>query len=174
MWQKKVCLASFLSYFTFQLSLTFFLLLDSLHSLTPFLVCVSLLGMASYFSLSQWQELELQALIFRYMLAGTSVPPELLQPIKKSLLHSPSFFLHHPLQHYQPTCKLLLCFSLHVLFLTLLHTIFHMMFSKNDFIFRVLRLFIEYPKYFSSLFSHDSFCYFDERDKKTAKFTFLR
>ncbi|XP_061340316.1 growth-regulating factor 3 [Gastrolobium bilobum] len=58
--------------------------------------------MGSYFSLAQWQELELQALIFRYMLAGTAVPHELLQPIKKSLLHSPSYFLHHPLQHYQP------------------------------------------------------------------------
>ncbi|XVF55668.1 hypothetical protein PTKIN_Ptkin06aG0055500 [Pterospermum kingtungense] len=56
--------------------------------------------MGSYFSLAQWQELELQALIYRYMLAGAAVPPELLQPIKKSLLHSPSYFLHHPVQHY--------------------------------------------------------------------------
>lgn len=68
-----------------------------------------LLGMGgSYFSLAQWQELELQALIYRYMLAGAAVPPELLQPIKKSLLHSPPYFLHHPLQqysYYQPACK---------------------------------------------------------------------
>ncbi|XWS55970.1 hypothetical protein CRYUN_Cryun09bG0046100 [Craigia yunnanensis] len=56
--------------------------------------------MGSYFSLAQWQELELQALIYRYMLAGAAVPPELLQSIKKSLLHSPTYFLHHPLQHY--------------------------------------------------------------------------
>ncbi|PRQ43812.1 putative transcription factor interactor and regulator C3H-WRC/GRF family [Rosa chinensis] len=55
--------------------------------------------MGSYFSMSQWQELELQALIFRYMLAGAAVPPELLQPIKRSLLHS-QFFFHHPLQQY--------------------------------------------------------------------------
>ncbi|RZC21463.1 growth-regulating factor 3-like [Glycine soja] len=60
--------------------------------------------MGSYFSLSQWQELELQALIFRYMLAGAAVPPELLQPIKKSLLHSPHYY--HPLQHYQPSALL--------------------------------------------------------------------
>ncbi|XP_021810099.1 growth-regulating factor 3 [Prunus avium] len=61
--------------------------------------------MGSYFSFSQLQELELQALIFRYMLAGAAVPPELLQPIRKSLLHSPPYFLHHPLQqypHFQP------------------------------------------------------------------------
>ncbi|KAI4349003.1 hypothetical protein L6164_009662 [Bauhinia variegata] len=56
--------------------------------------------MGNFFSVAQWQELELQALIFRYMLAGATVPPELLQPIKKSLLHSPAYFLHHPLQHY--------------------------------------------------------------------------
>ncbi|XP_058740789.1 growth-regulating factor 3 isoform X2 [Vicia villosa] len=62
--------------------------------------------MGSHFSLSQWQELELQALIFRYMLVGASVPPELLQPIKKSLLHSSPYFLHHPLQHYHPTALL--------------------------------------------------------------------
>lgn len=63
--------------------------------------------MGSHFSLAQWQELELQALIFRYMLAGAAVPQELLQPIKKSLMHNP-YFLHHPLQHYphyQPACK---------------------------------------------------------------------
>lgn len=60
------------------------------------------MGMGSHFSLSQWQELELQALIFRYMLVGASVPPELLQPIKKSLLHSSPYFLHH----YQPTALL--------------------------------------------------------------------
>ncbi|KAE8098502.1 hypothetical protein FH972_016559 [Carpinus fangiana] len=61
--------------------------------------------MGSFFNLAQWQELELQALIFRYMLAGAAVPPELLQPIKKSLLHAPPYFLHHPIQHfphYQP------------------------------------------------------------------------
>jgi hypothetical protein len=63
-------------------------------------------NIGSHFSLSQWQELELQALIFRYMLVGASVPPELLQPIKKSLLHSSPYFLHNPLQHYQSTsCK---------------------------------------------------------------------
>ncbi|KAF8101611.1 hypothetical protein N665_0203s0023 [Sinapis alba] len=61
--------------------------------------------MGSFFSWAQWQELELQALIYRYMLAGAAVPQELLLPIKKSLLHLSPYFLHHPLQHlphYQP------------------------------------------------------------------------
>ncbi|XP_054804090.1 growth-regulating factor 3-like isoform X2 [Prosopis cineraria] len=61
--------------------------------------------MGSYFSLAQWQELELQALIFRYMLAGAAVPPELLHPIKKSLLQSPSFFLQH-YPHYDSALAL--------------------------------------------------------------------
>ncbi|XP_023528302.1 growth-regulating factor 3-like [Cucurbita pepo subsp. pepo] len=57
--------------------------------------------MLGYFSVAQRHELELQALIFRYMLAGAAVPPELLHPIKKSLLSSTApFFLHHPLQHF--------------------------------------------------------------------------
>ncbi|CAH8375244.1 unnamed protein product [Eruca vesicaria subsp. sativa] len=65
------------------------------------------LKMGNFYSLAQWQELELQALIYRYMLAGASVPPELLLPIKKSLFHqSPLNFLHHPQQqnfpHHQP------------------------------------------------------------------------
>jgi len=79
--------------------------------------------MGSHFSLSQWQELELQALIFRYMLVGASVPPELLQPIKKSLLHSSPYFL----QHYQPTT----CKFNSTWFLSNLYTVFHMTYSKT-------------------------------------------
>ncbi|KAL5545910.1 hypothetical protein UlMin_005597 [Ulmus minor] len=56
--------------------------------------------MGSYFSLAQYQELELQALIYRYFVAGAAVPQELLQPIKKSLLHTTPYFFHNPLQHY--------------------------------------------------------------------------
>ncbi|WZY88071.1 hypothetical protein YC2023_044806 [Brassica napus] len=59
--------------------------------------------MGNLFSLAQWQELELQALIYRYMLAGASVPQELLLPIKKSLFHQSHLnFLHYPLQHNFP------------------------------------------------------------------------
>ncbi|KAI4378679.1 hypothetical protein MLD38_016124 [Melastoma candidum] len=54
----------------------------------------------SYFSTAQWQELELQALIYRYMLSGATVPPELLHPIKKSLPHQPTSFFHD--DHHQP------------------------------------------------------------------------
>ncbi|KAL0336989.1 UNVERIFIED_CONTAM: Growth-regulating factor 3 [Sesamum calycinum] len=65
----------------------------------------------SYFSLSQWQELELQALIFRHMIAGAAVPPELLHLVKKSLINSSSsssssqYYLSHSLHQcypYQP------------------------------------------------------------------------
>ncbi|KAF5174980.1 Growth-regulating factor [Thalictrum thalictroides] len=64
-------------------------------------------GMGCLFSLAQWQELELQALIFKYMLAGAPVPAELLHPIKKSLLNSPAaacyLYPFQQYQHYQPT-----------------------------------------------------------------------
>ncbi|PIA25219.1 hypothetical protein AQUCO_12200004v1 [Aquilegia coerulea] len=64
-------------------------------------------GMGCLFSLAQWQELELQALIFKYMLAGAPVPAELLHPIKKSLLTTPSaacyLYPFQQYQHYQPT-----------------------------------------------------------------------
>jgi len=57
---------------------------------------------SSPFTVSQWQELEHQALIFKYMVAGLPVPPDLVLPIHSSFhsLSSNNFF-HHPI----PTCK---------------------------------------------------------------------
>jgi len=60
------------------------------------------------FSIAQWQELELQALIFRHMIAGAAVPSELLHVVKKSLLTSSSspYYLHHYSPHFhQAACK---------------------------------------------------------------------
>ncbi|XP_038985789.1 growth-regulating factor 3 [Phoenix dactylifera] len=55
-----------------------------------------------YFSLAQWQELELQALIYKYMISGASVPMELILPIKRSLLDAtPYYHHHHHYQHFQ-------------------------------------------------------------------------
>ncbi|XP_068635573.1 growth-regulating factor 4-like [Aristolochia californica] len=51
-------------------------------------------GIRPPFTASQWQELEEQALIFKYMMAGIPVPPDLLLPIRRSL-ESARFF-HHP------------------------------------------------------------------------------
>lgn len=56
------------------------------------------------FTALQWQELEHQALIFKYMMAGVQVPPELLSPIRKSVaelntfaaLSAPGSLHHHP------------------------------------------------------------------------------
>ncbi|KAH7514800.1 growth-regulating factor 4 isoform X2 [Ziziphus jujuba] len=49
----------------------------------------------SPFTVAQWQELEHQALIFKYLKAGLPVPPDLLAPIRKSFqLTSPRFFRH--------------------------------------------------------------------------------
>ncbi|XP_058765991.1 growth-regulating factor 1-like isoform X1 [Vicia villosa] len=41
------------------------------------------------FTPSQWQELEHQALVYKYMASGISIPPDLLFTIRKSFLDSP-------------------------------------------------------------------------------------
>ncbi|KAJ1400716.1 WRC domain [Sesbania bispinosa] len=54
------------------------------------------------FTPSQWQELEHQALIYKYMASGISIPPDLLFTIKRCYLDSPlssRILSHHP-QHF--------------------------------------------------------------------------
>jgi hypothetical protein len=53
-------------------------------------------GMRSLFTASQWQELEHQALIFKYLVAGLPVPPDLVLPIQKSFESISHRFFHHP------------------------------------------------------------------------------
>ncbi|XP_007219489.1 growth-regulating factor 4 isoform X1 [Prunus persica] len=57
-------------------------------------------GMRSPFTVSQWQELEHQALIFKYMMAGMPVPPDLVLPIQKSFESISQRFFHHPTMGY--------------------------------------------------------------------------
>uniref|UniRef100_A0A803MQJ6 Growth-regulating factor n=1 Tax=Chenopodium quinoa TaxID=63459 RepID=A0A803MQJ6_CHEQI len=79
--------------------------------LTIFSVIVKIGAGGRYsFSLAQWQELELQALIYRHMVAGASVPAELLQLVKKSLFTSSAapYYLHHYSPHFQPAAALVL------------------------------------------------------------------
>ncbi|XP_073393800.1 growth-regulating factor 4 isoform X3 [Physcomitrium patens] len=47
------------------------------------------------FTTSQWAELEHQALIFKYMMAGVNVPQELLNPIRKSVATMNGLASHH-------------------------------------------------------------------------------
>eukprot|EP01018_Ginkgo_biloba_P007596 Gb_26136 [translate_table: standard] len=55
------------------------------------------------FTPSQWQELEHQALIFKYMMAGIPVPPDLVVPIRKSLdAITAGLFHHHHHHHHHP------------------------------------------------------------------------
>ncbi|KAL3628338.1 hypothetical protein CASFOL_027384 [Castilleja foliolosa] len=60
--------------------------------------------MGSSFSQGQWQELELQALIYRHMIAGADVPHQLLAHLLQNTLitNSPFYPLHHCYPHYQP------------------------------------------------------------------------
>ncbi|XP_021970380.1 growth-regulating factor 3 [Helianthus annuus] len=52
------------------------------------------------FTSTQWQELEHQALVYKYMISGMPIPPDLLFSIQRSLDSSTKLFLHHqsPLQ----------------------------------------------------------------------------
>ncbi|XP_023516140.1 growth-regulating factor 6-like isoform X2 [Cucurbita pepo subsp. pepo] len=53
------------------------------------------------FTSAQWQELENQALVFKYMVSGVPIPPDLLFSIKRSTLESPftsKLFPHHSQQ----------------------------------------------------------------------------
>jgi hypothetical protein len=52
--------------------------------------------MRSPFTVSQWQELEHQALIYKYMVAGLPVPPDLVLPIQRSFESISHRFFHHP------------------------------------------------------------------------------
>ncbi|XP_054808043.1 growth-regulating factor 1-like isoform X2 [Prosopis cineraria] len=54
------------------------------------------------FTPSQWQELEHQALIFKYMASGIPIPPDLVFSIKRASLNSPlsSRLLSLPPQHF--------------------------------------------------------------------------
>ncbi|KAH7687195.1 Growth-regulating factor protein [Dioscorea alata] len=54
------------------------------------------LGWRPPFTAAQWQELEHQALIFKYMMAGVPVPQELLIPIRRSFEAMSSRYYHHP------------------------------------------------------------------------------
>ncbi|KAK1379044.1 Growth-regulating factor [Heracleum sosnowskyi] len=58
-------------------------------------VTVAVEGVRPPFTSVQWQELEHQALIYKYLIAGLPVPSELLVPIRKSLEALPTRFLHH-------------------------------------------------------------------------------
>ncbi|KAH7576447.1 hypothetical protein ACOSP7_003253 [Xanthoceras sorbifolium] len=60
----------------------------------------SSLAQPSPFTVSQWHELEHQALIFKYLKAGLPVPPDLLVPIRRSFQLMSSNLLQHPNMGY--------------------------------------------------------------------------
>ncbi|KAL4590668.1 hypothetical protein LXL04_003608 [Taraxacum kok-saghyz] len=60
-------------------------------------------GVSGYFSVGQWQELEVQALIYRYMLAGSTIPPQLLHLLLNSNSNTNSPF--YPLSNFPALCQ---------------------------------------------------------------------
>ncbi|XP_072969117.1 growth-regulating factor 5-like [Typha angustifolia] len=57
-------------------------------------------GFRSPFTAAQWVELEHQALIFKYLIAGVPIPPDLLVPIRRSFEAVPARYYHHPALGY--------------------------------------------------------------------------
>ncbi|KAG8100894.1 hypothetical protein GUJ93_ZPchr0169g28996 [Zizania palustris] len=55
---------------------------------------------AASFTAAQYEELEQQALIYKYLVAGVPVPPDLLLPIRRGLDSLASRFYHHPALGY--------------------------------------------------------------------------
>jgi hypothetical protein len=53
-------------------------------------------GHAPLFTVAQWAEMEHQALVFKYLKAGLTVPPDLLAPIRNSFNLMYPDFLRHP------------------------------------------------------------------------------
>ncbi|XP_057786623.1 growth-regulating factor 4-like isoform X2 [Salvia miltiorrhiza] len=53
-------------------------------------------GYRAPFTPVQWQELEHQAMIYKYLMAGLPVPPDLVMPIRRSFDAISARFFHHP------------------------------------------------------------------------------
>ncbi|KAI3468554.1 hypothetical protein Pfo_025217 [Paulownia fortunei] len=53
-------------------------------------------GYRAPFTAVQWQELEHQAMIYKYLVAGLPVPPDLVMPIRRSFEALSARFFHHP------------------------------------------------------------------------------
>ncbi|KAG0478640.1 hypothetical protein HPP92_013359 [Vanilla planifolia] len=59
-----------------------------------------------FFNAAQWQELQLQTLIYKYIRAGASVPLELILPLKRSVINASSYaHLSRQNQHHQPAVR---------------------------------------------------------------------
>ncbi|KAL7111903.1 hypothetical protein ACP275_05G118600 [Erythranthe tilingii] len=57
-------------------------------------------GFTPPFTAMQWQELEQQAMIYKYLVAGMPVPPDLVMPIRRSLEVLSARFFNHPAMGY--------------------------------------------------------------------------
>lgn len=69
------------------------------------------------FTAVQWQELEHQAMIYKYLVAGLPVPPDLVLPIRRSFDALSARFFHHPSCNHLDVCFLSmydLCFYRYV------------------------------------------------------------
>lgn len=74
-------------------------------------------GAAAVFTAAQWAELEQQALIYKYLMAGVPVPPDLLLPVRPSPHSAAAAFSFagpaatSPFYHHHPSRELTLASS---------------------------------------------------------------
>lgn len=66
-------------------------------------------GYRAPFTAVQWQELEHQAMIYKYLMAGLPVPPDLVLPIRRSFDAISARFFHHPSCNNLAGCLLSPC-----------------------------------------------------------------
>lgn len=75
------------------------------------------------FTASQWQELEHQALIFKYMVAGIPIPSDLLYPFRRGMdalsMSTPTPPRHFPTQPSKISASGSLSFSFFLILLSL-------------------------------------------------------
>ncbi|CAL9779904.1 unnamed protein product [Musa acuminata subsp. burmannicoides] len=68
--------------------------------MNSFAAAAAAVGCRPPFTATQWQELEHQALILKYLMAGVPVPPELIIPIRRSFDALPGRYYHPSLSYY--------------------------------------------------------------------------
>ena len=65
------------------------------------------------FTAAQYEELEHQALIYKYLVAGVSVPPDLLVPLRRGFVYHQPARKHGPAPPPHPFPRTLNAFALH-------------------------------------------------------------
>jgi QLQ len=83
------------------------------------------------FTAAQWQELETQALIFKYFVAGVQVPPDLLMAVRTSFEAMAAARYYHHSRKPSVISFIYLLFFLSLSFCVLGSSVFHFFFKYS-------------------------------------------